>query len=70
MSHLSLVSSKDHFYFQNWDSAREINAYPPSTGAYALYTRSNFYELFDYASNVYLHLEDNVINPIDKVSNS
>jgi hypothetical protein len=53
--------------FQDWDAAREINAYPPSSGAYALYTRSKFYELFDSAADVFFRLEDNVINPIYKV---
>ena len=63
----SLPGRNSRCPFQNWDPAREINAYPPSTGAFALYTRSNFYELFDYSADVYYHLEDHVINPIYKV---
>ncbi len=57
------------FYLEkDWDSVREINSYPPATGAYALYMKSTFYELFNNTADTYFHLEDNAINPIFKVN--
>ena len=53
---------------KDWDSVREINSYPPATGAYALYMKSTFYELFNNTADTYFHLEENAINPIFKVS--
>ena len=52
---------------KDWDSVREINSYPPATGAYALYMKSTFYELFNNTADTYFHLEENAINPIFKV---
>ena len=53
---------------QDWDSVREINSYPPTTGAYALYMKSTFYGLFNNTADTYYHLEENAINPIFKVN--
>jgi hypothetical protein len=61
------LKTKTFHKCQNWDSTREINAYPPSSGAYAFYKKSTFYELFDNAADVFFHLEENVVNPIYKV---
>ena len=33
----------------NWDPVREVMAYPPSAGAYAVYTIEDFYQNFDFA---------------------
>ena len=54
-------------FFKDWDSTREINAYPPANGAYALYSKSKFHELFDHAADTYFRLENTTINPIFKV---
>jgi len=61
--------SFEHLFFKDWDSVREVMAYPPATGAYALYKKQSFYDLFDYAAKTFLHLEDLTVNPINKTSN-
>lgn len=33
----------------NWDPVREVMAYPPAAGAYAVYTIEDFYQNFDFA---------------------
>lgn len=32
-----------------WDPVREVMAYPPSAGAYAVYTKNDFFANFDFA---------------------
>jgi len=39
-----------------WDATREIYAYPPSTGTYAVYTSDAFYNSLNYAIHNYINL--------------
>ena len=41
--------SFSHIFVKGWDSSREINAYPPSLGALAVYEKDEFFEYLDYA---------------------
>ncbi len=68
MSGIRIHITKIFFINKDWDSVREINSYPPATGAYALYMKSTFYELFNNTADTYFHLEENAINPIFKVN--
>ncbi|XP_014668280.1 PREDICTED: mucolipin-3-like [Priapulus caudatus] len=47
----------EHLFLRGWDAARETNAYPPSTGAYALYEVDEFYEHLDHAVTRYHAVE-------------
>ena len=53
----------EHLFLKDWDSVREINAYPPSTGQYALYKKETFYQYFDYTAETYSQLENLTIVP-------
>ena len=35
----------EHLFFRDWDSVREVIAYPPATGAYAIYKKDSFYQV-------------------------
>ena len=35
----------EHLFFRDWDSVREVIAYPPATGAYAIYKKDSFYKV-------------------------
>ena len=49
---------------QDWDAVREIKAYPPATGAYALYRKEDFYSTFDHAAQVYSNIGNISVAPI------
>lgn len=64
-----------HLFLKDWDSTREINAYPPATGPMALYKQDDFYETINYAYEGYKNLsqaigpysyptDDNTMPPI------
>ena len=54
----------EHLFLNNWDSAREINAYPPATGKYALYKKDSFYGFFNYAANTFASLQNITLVPM------
>lgn len=43
-----LISFRE-LLLNNWDPVREVMAYPPSAGAYAVYTKEEFFSNFDFA---------------------
>jgi len=45
----SMLISFRELLLNNWDPVREVMAYPPSAGSYAVYTRDEFFENFDFA---------------------
>lgn len=47
----------------DWDPTREINAYPPSTGKYAIYKKDDFYSYFDYTAEAFNKLEELSVIP-------
>uniref|UniRef100_A0A0K2UKF4 Transient receptor potential mucolipin [Apis mellifera] n=1 Tax=Lepeophtheirus salmonis TaxID=72036 RepID=A0A0K2UKF4_LEPSM len=51
-----------HFFLKDWDEVREIHAYPPPTGTYAIYKRSSFYNYLDFALKAFKNLPDEAIN--------
>ena len=55
----------EHLFFKNWDTVREITAYPPSTGKYALYKRGTFYDIFNNAAETLRTLEDIAVSPLE-----
>ncbi len=56
----------EHLFLRNWDSVREINAYPPATGVFALYRKDSFYAFFDHVATTYDGVEGATINPVFK----
>lgn len=54
----------EHLFLKGWDPAREIHAYPPATGAYAIYKKDQFYSYFDYIANTYTNIEGMTVNPV------
>lgn len=64
-----------HLFLKDWDATREINAYPPGIGSYAIYVANDFYEAINYAYKGYANIseaigpysytnEDNTISPM------
>lgn len=53
----------EHLFLKDWDSVREINAYPPSTGKFALYKKNSFYSYFNYTASTFADLDDLTIVP-------
>ena len=53
----------DHFFIQNWDLAREIEVYPPSTGKLAVYGKEEFFNYIDFAVNSWANIETDALGP-------
>ncbi len=58
----------EHLFLKGWDSAREVDAYPPAVGAFAVYRKDDFYGHLDFAAGAYHSLEEDAVNPVFKVS--
>uniref|UniRef100_A0A1B6DMH1 Uncharacterized protein n=1 Tax=Clastoptera arizonana TaxID=38151 RepID=A0A1B6DMH1_9HEMI len=54
--------SFSHLFLKGWDTAREVNAYPPSLGPLALYKKDDFFDTINYAVIAYGNLS-NAIGP-------
>ncbi len=54
----------EHLFLKGWESVREINSYPPATGAFALYRRQTFYDYFDYMAHTFARLPEVTVNPV------
>ncbi|RZB40863.1 PKD channel and/or Ion trans domain containing protein, partial [Asbolus verrucosus] len=52
--------SFSHLFLKGWDPTREISAYPPATGALAIYKIEEFYSTIDYAYAEYSNLSQAV----------
>jgi len=52
----NMVITFRELFLINWDASREVTQYPPPTGAYAVYTRDDFYATIDYAIKAYSSL--------------
>lgn len=46
-----------HLFLKNWDSTREVNAYPPSSGPLAVYKEDDFYSTINYAYTGYINVD-------------
>lgn len=64
-----------HLFLKDWDATREINAYPPAVGPFAIYKINDFFETIDYAWKGYANIseaigpysypnEDNTMGPM------
>ena len=53
----------EHLFMRNWDAAREIHAYPPATGKYALYKKESFYAFFNYTADTFSRLSELSLAP-------
>nr|NVI71493.1 transient receptor potential cation channel, mucolipin ortholog [Cucujiformia] len=49
-----------HLFLKDWDSTREINAYPPAAGLLAIYKEDDFFSTIDYAYQGYADLNNAV----------
>ncbi|TRY63631.1 hypothetical protein TCAL_07292 [Tigriopus californicus] len=56
--------SLENLFLQGWDSVREIHAYPPATGTYAVYKKETFYSYMDYIGRTFHDLDDITVNPV------
>ncbi|KAG8195843.1 hypothetical protein JTE90_008536 [Oedothorax gibbosus] len=45
-----------HMFLHDWNSVRDVVAYPPSTGPYAVYTKPDFYYNIDHVIKTYANL--------------
>nr|MBE5724917.1 transient receptor potential cation channel, mucolipin ortholog [Cucujiformia] len=45
-----------HLFLKGWDSTREINTYPPTSGPLAVYVMEDFYSTIDYAVEGYANV--------------
>ena len=54
----------EHLSLKGWDAVREIHAYPPSTGDYAIYKKSTFYEYMDFIGKTFHDLDKITVNPV------
>lgn len=41
--------SFSHLFLKGWTEEREVNAYPPNLGPFAIYNKDDFYDTLDYA---------------------
>ena len=48
---------------QDWDQVREVHAYPPSTGPLAIYQKTEFYDVMDFAILAYRGIEHEALGP-------
>ncbi|XP_054166328.1 mucolipin-3-like [Oppia nitens] len=51
----SVIAFRELF-LSNWDPVREVMAYPPAAGPFAVYTRQDFYASIDYAIAQYANI--------------
>ncbi|XP_071536411.1 mucolipin-3-like isoform X3 [Panulirus ornatus] len=57
--------SFSHLFIKEWDTSREIQAYPPSNGPLAVYKKSIFYEYLEYAVIAYVRIPEEAIGTYD-----
>ncbi|XP_054279636.1 mucolipin-3-like isoform X1 [Macrosteles quadrilineatus] len=50
--------SFSHLFLKGWTEEREVNAYPPNLGPFAIYNKDDFYDTLDYAVVGYASLSD------------
>ena len=53
-----------HLFLKDWDAVREIHAYPPATGAYAIYRKATFFRYFDFIAQQYHNIDELTVNPV------
>ena len=53
----AIISFRELF-LSNWDPVREVMAYPPAAGPYAVYTKDDFYFSVDYAIRQFSNISD------------
>lgn len=59
--HNDATSTLRHIFLLNWDSTRDVVAYPPSSGPYAVYTKQEFYKNINHVVKKYAHMTDMAI---------
>lgn len=52
----NMGSSFRHMFLKDWTAIRDVVSYPPSTGPYAVYTKSNFYENVNHVVKTYANI--------------
>jgi len=54
-SHIDFLEKSNiafkHLFLKDWNPSYETMPYPPSTGAFAVYTIADFYAVLNYALN-------------------
>ena len=50
------VTTFRHIFIPDWTAIRDVASYPPSTGPYAVYTKSDFYSNIDYVVKKYSNI--------------
>lgn len=59
--HRDTTIALHHMFLKDWDSVREIAAYPPAAGPYAVYTKSEFYMHVDNVVRQYSNITTTAI---------
>ncbi|GBO39724.1 Mucolipin-3, partial [Araneus ventricosus] len=49
-------TSFNHMFLKDWTALRDVVSYPPSTGAYAVYTKPEFYANVDHVVKTYANI--------------
>jgi mucolipin len=57
----NMIVSFREIFLTNWDPVREVMAYPPAAGPYAIYTKEDFYSSVDYAIRQFSNISDMTI---------
>ncbi|RWS17321.1 mucolipin-3-like protein [Dinothrombium tinctorium] len=66
----NVVTTFRELFLQNWDPVREVMAYPPSAGPYAIYERDDFYEYIDFAVKSFAFVSTQAIGTFGYATNS
>lgn len=53
-----------HLFLKGWDASQEVESYPPSTGPFAIYQKSDFFRTIDFAIAGYKNMNVS-IGPYD-----
>lgn len=53
--------SLSHLFLLKWESTRDVKAYPPAAGPFAVYTKNDFYASVDFAVSRYATLRDSAL---------
>src|SRR5690606_24370528 len=59
--HRDTTVALHHMFLRNWDSVREIAAYPPAAGPYAVYTKKEFYQHLNHVVHNFVNITEGAI---------
>ncbi|RWS31941.1 mucolipin-3-like protein [Leptotrombidium deliense] len=66
----NVITTFRELFLQNWDAVREVMAYPPTAGPYAIYTRDDFYTYIDLTVKALSNISTQAIGTFGYSTNS